>query len=75
GAGGGILLTLSYSMVHIVFPQHLWSKVLAMMSSMWGMATLLGPALGGFFAEYDIWRGAFWCLVFVGIPYLWLTWL
>ncbi len=42
GAGGGILLTLSYSMVHIVFPQHLWSKVLAMMSSMWGMATLLG---------------------------------
>ncbi|MBX6968891.1 MFS transporter [Providencia rettgeri] len=75
GAGGGILLTLSYSMVHIVFPQHLWSKVLAMMSSMWGMATLLGPALGGFFAEYDIWRSAFWCLVFVGIPYLWLTWL
>ncbi|MGG4607931.1 MFS transporter [Providencia sp. Me31A] len=74
GAGGGILLTLSYSMVHIVFPQHLWSKVLAMMSSMWGMATLLGPALGGFFAEYAAWRGAFWCLVFVGIPYLWLTW-
>lgn len=74
GAGGGILLTLSYSMVHIVFPQHLWSRVLAMMSSMWGMATLLGPALGGVFAEYDIWRGAFWCLVVVGIPYLWLTW-
>lgn len=73
GAGGGILLTLSYSMVHIVFARHLWSRVLGMMSSMWGMATLLGPALGGIFAEYDIWRGAFWCLVLVGIPYLWLT--
>ncbi|EKT61818.1 MFS transporter [Providencia burhodogranariea] len=74
GAGGGILLTLSYSMVHIVFEQHLWSRVIAMMSSMWGMATLLGPALGGMFAEYDVWRGAFWCLAIVGIPYLWLTW-
>ncbi|MCK1144488.1 MFS transporter [Providencia stuartii] len=74
GVGGGILLTLSYSMVHIVFAQHLWSRVLAMMSSMWGMATLLGPALGGIFAEYDVWRGAFWCLVVAGIPYLWLTW-
>lgn len=74
GAGGGILLTLSYSMVHVVFAQHLWSRVIAMISSMWGMATLLGPALGGMFAEYNVWRGAFWCLVIVGIPYLWLTW-
>lgn len=74
GAGGGILLTLSYSMVHLVFPQYLWSRVLAMMSSMWGMATLLGPALGGFFAEYTLWRGAFWCLAIVGLPYMYLTW-
>lgn len=42
---------------------------MALMSSMWGISTLLGPALGGIFAEYNIWRGAFWSILCVGIPY------
>ncbi|CRL63216.1 MFS transporter [Proteus vulgaris] len=69
GAGGGMLLALAYSLVRVMFPQPLWSRAMALMSSMWGISTLLGPALGGVFAEYDIWRGAFWSILFVGIPY------
>ncbi|SPY94190.1 MFS-family transporter [Proteus mirabilis] len=59
GAGGGMLLALAYSLVRVMFPQPLWSRAMALMSSMWGISTLLGPALGGIFAEYNIWRGAF----------------
>lgn len=69
GAGGGMLLALAYSLVRVMFPQPLWSRAMALMSSMWGISTLLGPALGGIFAEYDIWRGAFWSILVVGIPY------
>lgn len=69
GAGGGMLLALAYSLVRVIFPQPLWSRAMALMSSMWGISTLLGPALGGIFAEYDIWRGAFWSILVVGIPY------
>ncbi|ASB00881.1 MFS transporter [Proteus mirabilis] len=69
GAGGGMLLALAYSLVRVMFPQPLWSRAMALMSSMWGISTLLGPALGGIFAEYNIWRGAFWSILCVGIPY------
>lgn len=64
-----MLLALAYSLVRVMFPQPLWSRAMALMSSMWGISTLLGPALGGIFAEYNIWRGAFWSILCVGIPY------
>nr|WP_247711903.1 MFS transporter [Qipengyuania qiaonensis] len=73
GLGGGVLFALSYAMIQIVFRQSLWSRAMALVSSMWGAATLAGPALGGIFAELELWRGAFWILVAVGLPYWVLT--
>jgi MFS family permease len=63
GFGGGLLGALTYMMVRLVFPQHLWPRAFALMSSMWGIATLVGPAIGGAFAELGIWRWAFFVLV------------
>jgi hypothetical protein len=34
---------------------------------MWGVATLLGPAVGGLFAAGGAWRLAFWCLLPVAL--------
>ncbi|MCB5362709.1 MFS transporter [Pusillimonas sp. CC-YST705] len=65
GLGGGALLGLSYSSVRIVFPERLWPKTMALLSSMWGVATLLGPAIGGIFAEAGLWRWAFWSVILV----------
>ena len=59
GAGGGIFLALGYAMVTIVYEESLWPRALALISGMWGIATLFGPAIGGFFAEFGIWRAAF----------------
>lgn len=63
GLGGGLLVALPYAMTRIVFPERLWSRAMAMISGMWGIATLCGPALGGVFAELGIWRVAFWSLI------------
>lgn len=62
GLGGGFLFSLAYAMIRVVFPQSLWPRAIALISGMWGVATLVGPAVGGTFAELGIWRGAFWSL-------------
>jgi MFS family permease len=63
GLGGGILCALSYAMIRIVFPESLWPRAMALVSGMWGIATLLGPAIGGMFAEWGAWRAAFWAVI------------
>ncbi len=59
GLGGGFLFALSYLMINLVFAQSLWPRAIALVSGMWGVATLIGPAIGGIFAEMDAWRYAF----------------
>ncbi|AHB74512.1 MULTISPECIES: MFS transporter [Pandoraea] len=63
GFGGGILLSLSYALIRIVFVPSLWSRAMGLISGMWGVATLCGPALGGIFAQFGHWRWAFWSLL------------
>ena len=63
GLGGGMLLALSYAMIRIVFSERLWPRAIVLVSGMWGVATLVGPAVGGIFAELGQWRAAFWSLV------------
>ncbi|WP_179221890.1 MFS transporter [Inquilinus limosus] len=61
GLGGGVMLALSYAMIRLILPEALWSRGMGLVSAMWGIATLLGPAIGGVFAELGVWRAAFWC--------------
>ena len=63
GFGGGVLVALSYAMIRVVFAPPLWSRAMALMSGMWGISTLSGPAIGGIFAQMGSWRGAFWALL------------
>ena len=63
GLGGGFLFALSYAMIRLVFDESLWPRAMALISGMWGVATLVGPALGGIFAGVGVWRAAFWSLI------------
>ncbi|WP_160000753.1 MFS transporter, partial [Roseomonas sp. 18066] len=63
GLGGGGLAALSYALIRLVFPPALWPRAVALVSGMWGVATLCGPALGGVFAGQGQWRMAFWSLL------------
>ncbi|EFB70663.1 MFS transporter [Providencia rustigianii] len=67
GFGGGILFALSYALIRIVFTPNLWSRAMGVVSGMWGIATLCGPAIGGIFAQGGHWRWSFWALLPVAI--------
>jgi MFS family permease len=60
GLGGGAMLALSYVGVSQLFPERLWTRVLAIVSGVWGVSSLVGPLVGGIFASAGLWRGAFW---------------
>jgi MFS family permease len=59
GAAGGLLAGLGYAVISAALPQALWTRASALVSAMWGVATLVGPATGGFFAQFGLWRWAF----------------
>ncbi len=63
GLGGGILFALSYGLIRLVFHESLWPRAMALVSGMWGIATLCGPAVGGVFAQAGQWRWAFGALL------------
>jgi MFS family permease len=63
GLGGGFLFALSYAMIRMIFAEPLWPRAMALVSGMWGIATLVGPAIGGVFAEAGAWRWAFWSVI------------
>lgn len=65
GLGGGLLFALSYAMVRIVFEERLWSRAMALISGMWGIAAFSGPLIGGLFAEQGQWRWAFGVLILI----------
>ncbi|WP_236232382.1 MFS transporter [Pseudomonas tohonis] len=67
GLGGGLLAALSYALIRVVFAPPLWPRAVALVSGMWGVATLCGPAVGGLFAEAGHWRWAFWSLLPVAL--------
>lgn len=74
GLGGGFLFALSYAMINLVFKESLWPRAMALISAMWGIATLVGPAIGGIFAELHAWRYAFGLLVPVTLLFGVLVW-
>lgn len=61
-------------MIRLVFAEPLWPRAMALISGMWGAATLIGPAVGGIFAEYDVWRAAFLALIPVTALFMVLAW-
>ncbi len=67
GLAGGALLAGPYVLVQQTLPARLWPRALALFSGMWGVATLLGPAVGGVLAQYANWRLAFGALVLVAL--------
>jgi MFS family permease len=63
GLGGGMMIAGAYGAVRELFPEHLWARLLAAISGVWGIGSLTGPAVGGFFASHGLWRAGFWTMV------------
>jgi MFS family permease len=67
GLAGGLLCGLSFAVINAVLPRYLWSRGSAMVASTWGVGALLGPALGGLFAQFGVWRWAFGLLAMLSV--------
>ena len=63
GLGAGFLVALGYAFIRFVYPQPLWSTASTLYAAVWGIATFLGPTIGGIFAAGSAWREAFALLV------------
>jgi MFS family permease len=59
GFGGGLEAAAAYVAVRATFPEAAWSRTIALMSGSWSVSVLLGPLVGGLFARFGSWRGAF----------------
>ncbi|WP_053206673.1 MFS transporter [Jiangella muralis] len=67
GIGGGMLAGLGYAVIQAAYPERLWARATALVSAMWGLGTLVGPAMGGAFAQLGAWRWAFGLLALAGV--------
>jgi MFS family permease len=66
GLGGGLLSALAYVLVRNVFPEVLWPRVFGLFAGVWSVSVPTGPLIGGLFANYGNWRGAFFAITGVG---------
>ena len=67
GLAGGLLCGLSFAVINAVLPRSLWSRGSAMAASTWGIGALIGPAVGGLFAQFGAWRWAFGLLAMLSV--------
>ncbi|MDV3129770.1 MFS transporter [Mycobacterium sp. 21AC1] len=59
GLAAGLLIGLGFGLIHSALPHHLWVRGSALVSAMFGLGNLVGPAVGGLFAQFGSWRSAY----------------
>lgn len=64
GIGAGAIIPMVTTIVGDLYAPAERGKIQGYISSVWGMSAIIGPSLGGLFAQYWTWRGIF----FVNIP-------
>src|SRR6202521_2476634 len=59
GLGAGGVLPLTQTVLGDVYPLEERARITGLFSTVWGVAGLLGPAIGGFLTEHVSWRWVF----------------
>ena len=67
GVGAGWIVGFCYVAIGVVFPERLWARMFGAGAAVWGVASFLGPLVGGVFASAGIWRWAFWMFAGQGL--------
>ena len=74
GLGAGAVLPISITVVGDLYSVEERARVQGYIASVWGVSSVVGPALGGLFAEYATWRWIFWINLPVGAVAAWMLW-
>lgn len=73
GFGGGAIYTIAYGAVAKAYPEAGRARMLALLSAVWVVPGLLGPAFGALLAATVGWRWAFFSLLPVQLIAAWLA--
>lgn len=60
GLGAGAVAPMSMTIVGDIYTVAERAKVQGYVASVWAISSVVGPALGGVFAQFDAWRWIFW---------------
>ncbi|KAI8889763.1 MFS general substrate transporter [Backusella circina FSU 941] len=66
GFGGGGVLSLNYIIVTDIAPIHLRPRFQSMLTIIYGLASVVGPLIGGAFVDKVNWHWDFWLNVIIG---------
>ena len=67
GIGAGAIIPMTTTIVGDIYTLEERGKIQGYISSVWGMASVVGPALGGLFAQYATWRLIFYLNIPIGV--------
>lgn len=73
GVGGGALLPVAITIVGDLYTLEERARVQGLFSGVWGLASVIGPLLGGFIVDTWSWRWIFYLNLPVGMAALWVV--
>ncbi|MFG6496916.1 MDR family MFS transporter [Fictibacillus sp. UD] len=67
GLGGGMIMSTAFTAVGDLFPPRERGKWQGIMSSVFGLASVFGPTLGGYIVDHFHWHWVFWIFLPFGL--------
>jgi len=74
GFAGGLVMSGTLAFVGTVYDARLRTRVLALSQGIWTTSHLMGPVVGGLFAQIGWWRGSFWVAVPIILIFMAICW-
>lgn len=67
GLGAGAVQPITITIMGDIYNQEERAKVMGIVSSIWGIAGIIGPLVGGFFVDYVSWHWIFYMNIPIGL--------
>jgi EmrB/QacA subfamily drug resistance transporter len=72
GIGAGAIIPMTTTIVADLYEPADRGRIQGYISGVWGVSAIVGPTVGGLFAQYLSWRGIFFVNIPIGLGSLWM---